>query len=70
MQIPAQEIAEVLFPHLASDLKQATWTLWPVLFSFFFFNVWNLLILEKEGGGRERQIDLLFHLFIHSLADS
>ena len=37
----------------------------------FFFNFFNLLILER-GRGREgqRNIDLLFHLFIHLLVDS
>ena len=31
--------------------------------------IFNLLILEKEEG-RERNIDLLFYLLMHSLVDS
>ena len=34
---------------------------------FFFF---NLLILERGGGERERNINLLLHLFMHSLVAS
>ena len=40
-----------------------------------FFSPWNflkvyLVILEREEGKRETDIDLLFHLFMHSLVDS
>ena len=48
--------------------------LFEFLFSFqnfipyFYINFLNLLILER--GGRERNIDLWFHLFMHSLVAS
>ena len=37
------------------------------------FKIFNLLILEKKAGGereKKREIDLLFHLFTHSLVAS
>ena len=40
------------------------------MFSREFMFIYLLSFLEREEVGRERDINLLFHLFMHSLATS